>query len=92
MIVENALGDARLPNEVLEGNVYPVRGGRGSREGHMQIIIALTPDRMCAVLVVDKEGTIRGATSYAVHYFEEKMPIAVCDGLNDIRLIIRPLI
>jgi len=92
--------DFDSPSPVIEtrpGNVYHVRGGRGLRDGHMNIIIAITEPKdryqgpMALCLTIDKEGDPRGVTSYGLHYFEDKMPIAYCEGVEDIRLIVRSL-
>ncbi len=83
-----------IPKDVSEvqiGNVYQVRGGKGSKYGYMNVIIAITEERMCACLTIDKTGNIVGASNYAQHYYEEKMPIAFVDGLNDIDLTLRSL-
>jgi len=42
-------------------------------------------------ITVDAEGDIVGANSYAHHYFDNKTPIAKCDGIEDINLVIRSL-
>ena len=82
---------------VKPGNVYHVRGGRGLRDGHMNIVLAVTEPtdryngRMALCLTVTRDGKPVGTTSYGVHYFEDKMPIAFCDGLEDIDLTVRSL-
>lgn len=81
------------------GNVYHVRGGRGLRDGHLNIIIAITEPkdrfacqgRMALCLTIDKDRDPRGVTSYGAHYFEDKMPIAFCEGVQDINLVVRSL-
>ena len=84
-------------SELLVGNVYAVRGGRGLRDGHMNIVIAITEPkdryqgRMALCLTVDKDGDPRGVSAYGVHYFEDKMPIAFCDGADEISLNVRSL-
>jgi hypothetical protein len=84
-----------LPKDVGEvqvGNVYQVRGGKGSKYGYMTIIIAMyDDDYMCACITIDKEGAIVGASTYAKHYFSEKMPIAFVDGIDGIDLTLRSL-
>lgn len=83
--------------DVRVGNVYHVRGGRGLRDGHMNIVLAITEPcdrfsgRMALCLTVDKFGKPRGVTSYGVHYFEDKQPIAFCEGCEDINLSVRSL-
>jgi hypothetical protein len=84
--------------EDLVGNVYQVRGGRGSRLGHMHVIVGAYSYRECSFLVdgfatltVDRDGNIVGANTYATHYFMDKVPIARCEGLEDIHLVMRSL-
>lgn len=78
------------------GNVYPVKGGRGLREKHMQVLIAMTEARpyegiRCLFLVVDKEGRPVGVNSYALHYVEELMPIAFVDGIEGMTFEMRSI-
>ncbi len=65
------------------GNVYNVRGGSGARLGYMMIIISIEHD-LCTVLTVNKEGSIISGSNYAVHYFEDKCPMAYCAGIEDL--------
>lgn len=83
--------ETRNLQEVNIGNVYAHRGGRGMKFGHMHVIMGISEDRMCACLTVDKAGFIIGGTSYCLSYFEDKLPIAFVDGLNDIDLTMRSL-
>jgi hypothetical protein len=84
-------------DEIRIGNVYHVRGGRGLRYGHMNIVIAITEPtdeyrgRMALCITVTKEGRPVGCTSYGIHYFKDKQPISFCDGCEDISLIVRSL-
>lgn len=80
------------------GNVYPVRGGFGARNGHMHVIISYF-DKVqggcrysgyCTV-TVDCDGEIVGANSYAPHYFDSKVPMAKVDGLENLALTMRSL-
>lgn len=80
------------------GNVYPVRGGFGARNGHMHVIIAATEKvKGCCqyggytAIVVDSDGDIVGANHYAFHYFDDKVPMARVDGLEEIALVMRSL-
>jgi hypothetical protein len=65
----------------------------------MQIVIAIRePQENCywdgpraIMLVVDRNGEPVGATTYAIHYFEDKVPIAFAEGVEDINLTIRSL-
>jgi hypothetical protein len=79
------------------GNVYPVRGGRGARLGHMHVIISAYryDDGLqysgFVTITIDREGNIVGGTSYATHYFMNKQPIAICRGLDELTLSVVPL-
>ena len=82
----------------MVGNVYPVRGGFGARNGHVHVIIAHY-DKVhgcchysgyCTV-TVDSDGQIVGANSYALHYFDNKIPMARVDGLDEVQLVMRSL-
>lgn len=84
--------------EDMVGNVYQMRGGRGARLGHMHIIVSAYRYNECscvdegfATLTVDRDGSIVGANTYARHYFMEKTPIAKCDGIEEIELVVRSL-
>lgn len=82
--------------ELKVGNVYPVRGGRSASLGYMQIILAITESEKCScgmalMLIVDREGKPKNCDAYSARYFEDKMPIGFCDGLEDIDLTIRSL-
>lgn len=79
-----------VTQEPLVGNVYNVRGGRGARNGHMQVIVSLT-DTGCVMLTVDKNGEVVGASCYARHYIQEKCPIAFCDGIEGLSFDIRSI-
>jgi hypothetical protein len=80
------------------GNVYPIRGGFGARNGHMHVIIAhydkvqgcCRYSGYCTV-TVDCDGEIVGANSYALHYFDGKVPMAKVDGLENIAFTMRSL-
>lgn len=92
---------ATIPAEAPRvGNVYAVRGGRGSRFKHMMVLIAITepPDpkwdcrgQMCLMLVVDKEGQPVGVNQYALHYVDDLSPIAFVDGLENLDLVMRSI-
>jgi hypothetical protein len=69
------------------GNVYPVKGGYGTRDGHMMICIAITKPRpvvgcFALMLIVDREGEPVNVTKYGTHVFEDRMPIAFVEGLE----------
>lgn len=78
------------------GNVYPVKGGRGLKNGHLQILMAITEPReyhgqAALMLVVTKDGKPVGVNSYGLSYVEELCPIAFCDGLDELTLVMRSL-
>ena len=85
------------PDDMV-GNVYPVRGGSGARNGHMHIIIAAY-DKVVGccryngytTITVDRDGDIVGGNNYAMHYFDSKVPMARCEGLDQIQLTVRSL-
>jgi len=68
--------------ELIVGNVYNVRGGRGARQGHMHVIVSLTETGV-VTLTVNNSGEVVGSGCYSRHYFEEKCPMAFCSGLED---------
>lgn len=79
------------------GNVYPIKGGRGLRDGHMQVLVAITEPKeqwqgpAALMLVIDKEGKPRGVNSYGIHYINELCPIAFVEGLEEMNLTMRSL-
>lgn len=79
------------------GNVYPVKGGRGLRYGHMMVLFAITTPKetwqgqSALMVVVDKEGQPQGVTSYGMHYVENLCPIAFVDGLDEVEFTMRPI-
>lgn len=78
------------------GNVYPIKGGRGLRDGHMQILIAITEShpfrgQSALLLVITKDGKPAGVNSYGLSYIEDLCPIAFCEGVDELVLIIRSL-
>ena len=84
--------------EEMVGNVYQVRGGKGAKFGHMHVIVSAysygegwDSGKGFATLTIDREGQIVGGNSYAQHYFMDKMPVARCDGIDEIELVVRSL-
>lgn len=78
------------------GNVYPIKGGRGLRDGHMQVLIAITKPHEYRgtaglMIVVNKEGEPVGVNSYGMHYIEDLQPIAFVEGLDEMMLTMRSL-
>ena len=81
---------------VRVGNVYPVKGGRGLKNGHMQVLIAVTEGnewqgRTCLFLVITKDGKPASVNSYAMHYVEGLMPIGFVAGLDAMTLEVTSL-
>lgn len=72
------------------GNVYPARGGRSAHRGYMHLIIGVH-DGMAAFVVINKDGEIVGASSYGVHVFEDRVPIAYAEGLDGLSFSIKSL-
>ena len=97
MKINIEVGTVEDPMCARVGNVYPVRGGRGARDGHMQVIVAITEPVSCiygpmaVVLIVNKDGDIVGANSLSVSSMNDKQPIAFVDGIEDIVLAMRSL-
>lgn len=81
------------PTEPLRvGNVYPVRGGRGAREGHLNILMAMRDhDDHCYMLTITRDGVPTGVTHYGAHYVRELQPIAFVEGLEDMRFPVKSL-
>lgn len=79
------------------GNVYPIKGGRGLRDGHMQVLLAITKPSdqwrgaSGLLLVIDKEGNPVGVNSYGMHAIEDMQPIAFVEGLEAMTLTMRSL-
>lgn len=78
------------------GNVYPIKGGRGLKYGHLQVLIAITEPKECygsaaLMLVITKDGKPVGVNSYGLHYINDLCPIAFVDGLEDMTLVMRSL-
>ena len=95
--IQTSVPFPQLPPDMV-GNVYPVRGGFGARNGHFHVIIVAYNkvqggclySGYCTV-TVDCEGDIVGANSYAQHYFNNKVPMARVDGLDDLQLVMRSI-
>jgi len=81
---------------VRVGNVYPVKGGRGLKQGHLQVVIAITESReyhgqSALLLVTTKDGKPVGVNSYGLSYVEELCPVAFVEGLDNLTLVMRSL-
>ncbi len=73
------------------GNVYHVKGGYGTRAGHMMILVAVAKDQSGLMLVVTKDGDPVGVSTYLLSRLEERMPIAFVPGLSDLTFDMVPL-
>ena len=80
------------PSEVRIGNVYHVKGGYGTKHGHMMVLMAITENGETGLLmVINKHGQAVGITQYGMHILDERMPIAYCEGLDTLEFRIRSL-
>jgi hypothetical protein len=79
------------PSETRVGNVYHVKGGYGTRAGHLMVLMAITEDNSCLMMVTTKHGQPVGITNYGLHHLDERMPIAFCEGLETLEFRIRSL-
>jgi len=87
----NIQTDVAIPSDGARvGNVYPVKGGYGARDGQMMVIVAINAG-IATLLKVDKEGNIKGATTYGCHVFEDRTLIAFVEGLEDLELVMRSI-
>lgn len=97
MKINIEVGDFGPYEPARVGNVYPIKGGRGLRDGHMQVLIAITTTRdqwrgqAGLLLVIDKEGNPVGVNSYGMHAIEDLQPIAFVEGLETMTLTMRSL-
>lgn len=73
------------------GNVYPINGGWGRKAGHVMVLIAITKNSCCLMLVIDRDGEPTGVTSYGLHAIEERAPIAFVPGLDGLSFTMEPL-
>lgn len=78
-------------NEVRIGNVYPIAGGWGRKNGHLMVLLAITDQRTCLFVVVNKEGEPVDVTKYLYSVIEERCPIAYVDGIDTATLMMRGL-
>lgn len=97
MKIDVQVGDFGPYDPARIGNVYPIRGGRGLRDGHMQVLLAVTTPKeswhgpAALMLVIDKAGNPVGVNSYGLHAVENWQPIAFVDGLDQMNLTMRSL-
>ena len=79
------------PAETRVGNVYHVKGGYGTKAGHMMVLMAITQNETALLMVINKQGEPVGITNYGVHSLDERMPVAFCEGLDALTFRIRSL-
>lgn len=92
MKIDIQMNEFSIGEPVRVGNVYPVKGGRGVREKHLQVLIAMSEDRRESYfLVVNKDGEAVGVNRYGTHYVNDLQPIAFVEGLEDLVLVMRSL-
>jgi len=88
----NIQTDVVLPeDEPRIGNVYPMKGGYGVRDGHMYVIVSITQENTAICLQISKHGDIVGATRYGIHVFRDRAPIAFVEGLDELELPMRSI-
>lgn len=78
-------------SQPVVGNVYPISGGYGRRAGHAMVLLAITEKQTALMLVIDKEGSPVGVTSYGLHAIEERAPVAFVPGLAEMTFDMQPL-
>lgn len=86
-----SVSDLPAFSQPVVGNVYPISGGYGRKAGHAMVLVAITKNNACLMLVIDKEGDPIGVTSYGLHAIEERAPIAFVRGLEELHLAMEPL-
>lgn len=97
MKINIEVGDFGPYEPARPGNVYPVKGGRGLRDGHMMILLAVTDPKeqwrgsSGLMLVIDKQGNPTGVSSYGMSRVEELQPIAFVEGIEDMQFTMRSL-
>ena len=78
-------------SQPIVGNVYALRGGYGAKAGHSMVLMAITEKGGCLMLVIDRDGSPIGVTSYGLHAIEERAPIAFVPGLDALTFTMEPL-
>ena len=78
-------------SQPVVGNVYSCNGGYGRRAGHAMVLIAITAKEQALMLVIDREGSPIGVSSYGLHAIEERTPIAFVRGLDTLDLTMETL-
>jgi hypothetical protein len=85
------LGEFSPENPVRVGNVYPVKGGYGTRAKHMMVILAFTKDETALLFVLNKDGDPVGITQYAASSMADRMPIGFVHGINEMSFDVVPI-
>ena len=78
-------------SQPVVGNVYAISGGYGRKAGHAMVLMAITKNSNCLLLVIDREGEPTGVTSYGLHAIEERAPIAFVPGLEELTFTMEAL-
>lgn len=78
-------------SQPIIGNVYPINGGYGRKVGHSMVLLAITRENKCLLLVIDKDGEPMGITSYGLHAIEDRSPVAFVPGLENLVFQMEPL-
>lgn len=78
-------------SQPVVGNVYPINGGYGRRAGNMMVLLAITQENLCLLMVVNKDGDPVGVTSYGLHAIEERTPMAFVPGLENLTFFMEPV-
>lgn len=69
----------KLQPEVMVGNVYPAKGGRG---GTVAWLVVSVTEKMAHVLGLNVEGEIVSTFSYGIHAFESRDIIGHCPDVR----------
>ncbi len=79
-----ALNEYRPLEPPRVGNVYHVKGGYGSKNKHLLVLIAITESGLHLFLTLDREGNPVGITQYLSHAIEDRFPVGFVEGLEDL--------
>lgn len=96
MRFQSILTEHSIEFPVRIGNVYPIKGGRGVRERHLQVLIAMSEPAeyngiTCFFLVLNREGSPVNVNRYAFHYVQDLMPIGFVHGIDEVTFEITSL-
>lgn len=79
-----ALNDYKACEPIRVGNVYAVKGGYGTRNKHLMVLIAITEQGLHLLLTLDREGNPVGNTQYLAHALEDRIPVGFVEGLENL--------